>query len=347
MSQTVARNLRRIVGDAVVPSVVGLTAGLTAAAGLGWLSGVAPVAVLHALWQGAFGDRYAVAETLVKATPILLAGLGVAIAFRCGVWNIGAEGQLLLGALAATAVGTKVALPAGVHLIAALLAGTIGGAMWASVAAWLRLRRGVNEVVATLLLNFIAAALVGYAVHAPLREDAGVLPQSDLLPPSARLPLLLPPTRLHAGFPLALLLAFAVHIALERTVWGFRLSAVGANPLAAQTWGIATGRMMTVALLVSGALAGLAGATEVCGVTYRLFEKFSPGYGYTAIVAALVAQLSAAGLIPAAVLLGAINAGGAALQRLLGLSPTLTWVIQAALLLPFAIRWRTQWKGKQ
>lgn len=216
------------------------------------------------------------------------------------------------------------------------------GRCGAAIPAWLRVKRGVNEVVITLLLNFVAAALVGAAVHSVLKESAGVLPQSDLLAPSAQLPALLPPTRLHAGFPLALLLAVILHLVLERTLWGFRLSAVGANPLAAETMGIATAKGMGSALLLSGALAGLAGAVEVCGVTHRLFEKFSPGYGYTAIVAALMARLNALGLIPSALLLGAINAGGTALQRLLGLSPALTWVIQAALLLPFAFRWRPQ-----
>jgi simple sugar transport system permease protein len=339
---TAVSTLRRFVADALLPSAIGLLMGLTVAVGLGWVAGASPLAVLRALWQGAFGDRYAIAETLVKATPILMAGLGVAIAFRCGVWNIGAEGQLLVGALMATAVGTKANLPVGLHLAVALLMSALGGAMWAAIPAWLRVKRGVNEVVVTLLLNFVAAALVGAAVHSVLKESAGVLPQSDLLAPSAQLPALLPPTRLHAGFPLALLLAITLHFVLERTLWGFRLSAVGANPLAAETMGIATKKMMAIALLLSGALAGLAGAVEVCGVTHRLFEKFSPGYGYTAIVAALVARLNALGLIPSALLLGAINAGGMALQRLLGLSPALTWVIQAALLLPFALRWRSQ-----
>jgi len=338
---TASTPLRRFVVDTLLPSAIGLLIGLTVTVGLGWVAGAPPLAVLRALWQGAFGDIYAVAETLVKATPILMAGLGVVTAFRCGVWNIGAEGQLLIGALMATGVGTKANLPAGLHLAAALLMSALFGAIWAAIPAWLRVKRGVNEVVVTLLLNFVAAALVGAAVHSVLKEPEGVLPQSDLLAPSAQLPALLPPTRLHVGFLLALLFAVILHFLLERTLWGVRLSAVGANPLAAETMGIITTRMMATALLLSGALAGLAGGVEVCGVTHRLFEKFSPGYGYTAIVAALIARLNALGLIPSALLLGAINAGGMALQRLLGLSPALTWVIQATLLLPFALRWRS------
>lgn len=306
---------------------------LTISAGL-WISGISVTTVFSALLSGAAGDTYRLAETAVKACPLLFTGLAVALALHAGVWNIGAEGQLLLGALAAAWVSQYTAsLP---PLLALPLVGIIActaGLVWAGGAALLKQHRHVNEVISTIMLNFIAASLVSYCVHGPLMETEGRYPQTDLLPIAARLPMLLPPTRFHLGIPLALAIAAIVWVLLYRTKAGFRLRATGANPTAARFAGIAVDHEITRALLLSGALAGLAGGVEVSGITHRVYEKFSPGYGYTAIAVALVGHRTPLGVVLAAMFFGALEAGSGALQRLAGVSSVLVSVMQATVVL--------------
>src|SRR5918992_2486996 len=273
---------------------------------------------LAALWRGSFGTSSALlSATLVRATPLLLAGLGVALAFRAGIWNIGAEGQLLVGAATATALGlVPWDLPGAVQLPATLIAGALAGMLWASVAELLRRRRGVLEVISTIMLNFVALHLVGFLVHGPLQEPLGIYPQSAPIVEAARLPRLVPGTRLHAGFAIALLLAPALWWWLRSTAAGFRVRAAGASPHAARMAGrIDVARVAGAAFLASGALAGLAGAVEVSGVTLALYENLSAGYGYTAIVVALLARLDPLAVIPSAVLFGALESGAPPLQR--------------------------------
>lgn len=318
----------------LLPALLALTSAfLTISAGL-WISGISVTTVFSALLSGAVGDTYRLAETAVKACPLLFTGLAVAIALHAGVWNIGAEGQLLLGALAAAWVSQYTAsLP---PLLALPLVGSIAciaGLVWAGGAALLKQHRHVNEVISTIMLNFIAASLVSYCVHGPLMETEGRYPQTDLLPVAARLPLLLPPTRLHLGIPLALVIAAIAWVLLYRTKAGFRLRATGANPTATRFAGIAVDHEITRAFLLSGALAGLAGGVEVSGITHRVYEKFSPGYGYTAIAVALVGQRTPLGVVLAALFFGALEAGSGALQRLAGISSVLVSVIQATVVL--------------
>ena len=276
--------------------------------------------------------RYNIADTLVQTAPLLLTGLGVALAFRCQLFNIGAEGQLLVGAMAATWIGTR-HLPAAIHLPSALLAGAIAGALWAGIAAALKIYRGVQEVLTTLLLNFVALQLLAWMVRGPLQEAQGGFPQSDALAIPARFALLIPQTRLHGGVVLAFALAFVVYFYLKWTAGGFALRAVGAGAKAAAAAGIALNRTMATAFLLSGALSGLAGAVQVCGVLYRLSEGFSPGYGYSAIAVALLANLSPLGVIPSALFFGAVTAGGVAVQqRIPGVSAVVVQVLQAVTL---------------
>ncbi|MCS7225157.1 MAG: ABC transporter permease [Armatimonadetes bacterium] len=334
--------LRRLRNWAVtlLPILVGLLLGLFLVAIAGSASGFSPSSVLQSLWEGAFGDQFAIAETLVRSIPVLMTGLGVAVCFRAGLWNIGAEGQLIIGGLSATALLLQIPMPTGLALLSGSLAGAVGGSLWALPAALLKLRSGINEVIVTLLLNFVAAGLLGFLVTGPLMEQEGSLPQTDPLPETARWTLLLLPTRLHLGLFFALLLALVLHFVMEKTVIGLDWKAYGASPESAKTLGIREDRVIWSAFLVGGALAGIGGAMEVMGATYRLYEKWSPGYGYSGIVAALVARLNAAALIPSSLLLGALTAGGLGIQRTLGLPPTLTWVIQACLLLPITLRLR-------
>jgi simple sugar transport system permease protein len=307
--------------------------GLAALALVIVLAKASPAGVAGALWAGAFGSTYNLGETLVQTAPLLLTGLGVALAFRCRLFNIGAEGQLLAGAIAAAWAGTRFLPPAAVlHLPLVLLAGGAAGALWAGVAAWLRIVRGVPEVLSTLLLNFVALHGLAWMVRGPLQEAAREFPQSDPLAIPARLALLVPQTRLHGGVLLALFCALLVWFYLTWTAGGFALRAVGAGPEAAEAAGVPLARTVATAFLLSGALSGLAGAVQISGVTYRLSDSFSPGYGYTAIAVALLANLSPLGVVPAALFFGALTAGSSSLQRI-GISGVLIQVLQAVTLL--------------
>jgi simple sugar transport system permease protein len=315
---------------AFVPTILALISAFSVIAVGLWWTDASPLNVFSALLVGAGGDQYRLTETLVKASPLLYTGLAVTLALHGGVWNIGAEGQLLLGALATAWVGsyTTALSPLWAVLIvcgAAMLA----GGLWASLAALLKSKRGVNEVISTIMLNFIAVGLVSYCVHGPVMETAARYPQTDLLPAAAHLPRLLPPTRLHLGVPLALLTAYGVWFLLFRTKEGFQLRATGANPVAARFAGVQVERQLYLALILSGALAGLAGGIEVSGVTQRVYEKFSPGYGYTAIAVALLGQRSPLGVVLAALFFGALEAGSGTMQRVAGVSSVLVAVIQA------------------
>ncbi|GJG86212.1 hypothetical protein tb265_13930 [Gemmatimonadetes bacterium T265] len=247
--------------------------------------------------------------------------------------NLGAEGQLLVGAAAAATVGALlVPTFGGATVIIALAAGAAAGAGWAGIAAWLRQRFGVLEVISTIMLNFVALYAVGWLVRGPLQEPTHVYPQSATLAPGARLPLLIPNSRLHVGLALALVAATALWWVLRATAAGFRLRAVGLNAAAATSAGlIDVPRVTARAFVLSGALAGLAGAVEVTGVTFALYDNFSPGYGYTAIAVALLAGLHPLGVVATGVLFGALEAGASAMQRDAGVPATVAGVVEATL----------------
>ncbi len=321
-----------------------LSLSLVLLAGVLHLAGYDAERALVALWRGSFGSTHAFASaTLVRATPLLLAGLGVALAFRAGIWNIGAEGQLLAGAAAATGVSVLLAdVPRLLLVPMVLAAGVLAGTLWASIAEGLRRRRGVLEVISTIMLNFVALHLVGVLVHGPLQEPLGIYPQSAPIVDAARLPRIVPGTRLHAGFAIALLVAPALWWWLRSTAAGFRLRAVGANPDAATIAGrIDAARVAGLAFLVGGGLAGLAGAVEVSGVTFALYESLSPGYGYTAIVVALLGRLDPLAIVPSAILFGALESGALAMQRDAGIPSVVVTAIEAVLVLAVVLadRW--------
>lgn len=322
-----------------------LALSLALLAGFLHVAGYDAARALGALWRGSFGSANVLTSaTLVRATPLLLAGLGVALAFRAGIWNIGAEGQLLMGAAAGTTVGLAAnTLPALLTLPLALVAGALAGLLWASVAEVLRRTRGVLEVISTILLNFVALHLVAFLVHGPLQEPLGIYPQSASIAEAARLPRLIPGTRLHAGFPIALLLAPLLWWWLRSTAAGFRVRVVGASPDAARMAGrIDVARVAGGAFLVSGALAGLAGAVEVSGVTFALYENLSAGYGYTAIVVALLGRLDPLAIIPSAILFGGLESGALAMQREAGIPSVVVTAVEAVLVLALVLtgHWR-------
>ncbi|MDF2441543.1 MAG: ral nucleoside transport system permease protein [Abditibacteriota bacterium] len=294
------------------------------------LCGQNPLEAGRALVFGAAGSPMRVAESLAKTIPLVMTGLAVAVAFRGGFWNIGAEGQFTMGAVAATAIATKVLWP----LPFVLLAGTVAGAAWAWLAGWLKQKRGAPEIITTIMLNYIALQWATFGVQGPLQESARSQPQSDVFPLAAQLPALIADTTLHAGLFIALIAVCACWWLLFRTQSGFVLRATGANVPAARTAGIATDAVSLRAVTLSGALAGLGGAMEIAGATKQLGS--SPfGYGYTAIAVALLANLNPVGVLPAALLFGMLSAGGGAMERTAGV-PAVTVSIVIGLVI-FAV----------
>ncbi len=303
-----------------------------------WFSGYEVLPAFAALLNGAFGSTYALAETVVRSVPLLLTGLAVALAFRAGVWNIGAEGQLLAGALAAIAIAPHLAaLPAALAFFFLLICSVCAGAMWASLAGWMKFQRGVPEVVSTILLNFIALELVRYAVNGPLMEAAQQFPQTDALMPELRLTRWHAPTRLHNGIFIAPILALALYVLIKQTVFGFSMRATAANATAARFAALPVERLQLASMALSGAIAGLGGAIELAGVTYRLYQNFSPGYGYTAIAVALMGRLHPLAIIGTALLFGALENGALTMQRQANVSAVIVNMMQGLVVLTIAV----------
>jgi general nucleoside transport system permease protein len=294
--------------------------------------GHSPRELLTILISGSIGSRFALEGTILKAVPLLLTGLAVAIAFRAGVWNIGAEGQFLAGALAAF-------LAARWGLTAALLAAMLAGAAWASLATLMRLWRNAPEVLTTILLNFIAIHLLGWSINGPLKERGGQYPQTDAV--AASLPRF---GNLHAGVLLAVLASVALWWFLYRTTGGLRLRATGFNPDATRWAGVNVGAQIARAMAISGALAGLAGGIELLGVTNRLFERFAAGYGYSGIAVALLAQLHPLASVASALFFGALVTGAGELQRTAGISSAVATFGQAVVILTLLAFGRMQEK---
>jgi len=314
----------------LVAAVVATTAALLS------VSGLDVARALTALASGSVGSLDAISSaTLVRATPLILTGLAVSVAFQAGVFNIGAEGQFLVGAAATTAAALAGrALPTVLLIPLELAAGAVAGGAWAWIASVLRTRYHVLEVISTIMLNFIAAYLISYLVRGPLQEPTHVFPQTESIADAARLPQLWPGTRLHLGFVIACAACIAAWWIVRYTAAGFRLRVVGANPFAAKSAGqIDLSRVTTRAFLLSGALSGLAGAVEVAGVTLALYENISPGYGYTAIAVALLARLNAAAVIATGVVFGALEAGANAMQRDANVPSVVVSIIEAAIIL--------------
>ncbi len=310
--------------DALLPVFATLAALLVGAAMLLFLK-VNPIEAYQALWVGAFGTANALAETLVKATPLLLVGLGICISFRGDVINIGGEGQMIVGALLATWIGlTFTGSPGWLVITLAMLAGFLGGAIWGGIPGILKAYFRVNEILSTVMMNAIAVQLMNFLLRGALIDPAQAqlaskIPQTARLLEAFHLPRLAP-TRLHLGALIAVVLAIVVYILLWRTTLGYRIRAVGQNPHASRYAGIKVQRYIVLALLLSGAFSGLAGATQVFGVNYRMITDgsssgFTGGAGFNGIVAALFGQLHPIWSIPASILFGALLVGANSMQR--------------------------------
>jgi simple sugar transport system permease protein len=296
--------------------------------------GVNPLYGYQLLIQGAFGDTFSITETLVQATPLLLAGLGVALAFSASIWNIGAEGQLYVGGIAGVAVGLNLLhLPDFALIPIGLLAGALAGALWALIAGVLKARFGAQEVLVTLMLNYIAILLADIAITGPWRDPQ--VPKTQNVVDAAMLPLLITNSRLNIGSLIALAMVPVAWFLLYRTVWGFRMRASGLNADAARLAGLPIKQVQLGTFAVSGALAGLAGAILVLGIERALIAGFSPGYGYTAIAVALLGGLNPIGILASSILFGALYVGGQYMQIVTGVPVALVQVITSILLLSF------------
>ncbi|MEK1898041.1 MAG: ABC transporter permease [Rhizobium sp.] len=318
----------------LLPSAAAFLLALVTGAVLILLWGGNPLRAYAALADGAFGSWNSVAETLLRSVPLTFTGLAVAIAFRGGAFNVGAEGQLYVGGTAAAIVALWLPALPGYLLLPLMMAGAMAaGAAWAGLAGVLKLRFGASELITTIMLTYVAIYLVSYLLRGPLQEAAGYLPQTDRLPGAARFAGLVPATRLHIGFLVALATVALMHFLLWRAVWGFRLRVTGLNARAAMAAGMAVDGLSLSAFLISGALAGLAGFMEVVGVQHRMIENLSPGFGYTGIIVALLGQTSPLGVLVAAVLFAGLQVGATTMEAAAGVPATLTIIIQAMVVL--------------
>lgn len=298
------------------------------------LAGASPLQAYLILLQGAFGSLDNLAETLVRTSPLLFAGLGISIGIRCGLWNIGAEGQLYLGALIVTWLGiTLTGWPSYFLLPLSVVLSFAAGGAWAAIPGLLKARLGGSEIISTIMLNYVAIYGVSYLVSGPLQEAQKVFPQSPPIPVEAHLPIMISGTRLHAGIVLALVSAVAVYILLWKTTLGYEIRAVGHNPEAARYAGIKVGRKVVIAMLLSGGLAGFAGMGEILGLHHRLLAFFSPGYGYTAIAVALLGRLHPLGVVLAAMLFGVLEVSSGAMQRYAGVPVQVVYIIEGLVIL--------------
>lgn len=286
-------------------------------------AGLNPFEAYKLIILESLGTGYGISETLVKSTPLILCGLGVSVAFRMKLWNIGAEGQLFMGAMGASGV----ALFSGIENSALMLtlmfiSAAICGGLWACVSGFLKARFRVNEIIVTLLMNYIAISLVSFLVYGPWKDPKGFnFPITAMFSEAARLSSYFD-TRLHGGFIVAICVALFIYVFMEKTIWGYEIRVIGDNPKAAKYAGINYEKAVIGVMFLSGAISGLAGFSEAAGIQFRLQETVSPGYGYTAIIIAWLARRSALGVVVVSFVMGVILVGGDSLQ--------LTWQLPAA-----------------
>ncbi|MFD0982146.1 ABC transporter permease [Tropicimonas aquimaris] len=318
-----------------LPPALALATTFLVAALLAMIAGGNPAAVFGEIMKGAFGSKFAVLETLNRATPLIFTGLAVAVAFRAKLWNIGAEAQLYAGAVVTAVLGTgALGWPSPVLLPVIAVAAMLAGAFVLFVPALLKTRFGVDEVVTTLLFNFIFLLFVSYLLEGPLKDPMGMgWPKSARLIPEARLPRLVEGLRIHWGFALALIAAAAIWVIDAKTTLGFEMRAVGQNAEAARFAGIRVTRVILKTALLSGGLAALAGFSEVAGLKGSLTLDLSPGYGYTGIVVAMLALLHPLGVVLAALFVAAIFVGADSMSRAIGVPTYLADIMLATALL--------------
>ncbi len=350
IASTAREKLRPAINAVLVPLLAVFTAMVIGALVIKAVGGD-PLAAYRGLFEGAFGSAKALSETTVWATPYIFAGLAVALAFKGGLFNIGAEGQLAFGAVAAAWVGYAlpdvlgVTLPAVVHIPLTVGAGMLAGGIWGAIPGWLKAHTGAHEVINTIMMNYIALNMTSFLLNGPMKDPhpLNVVARTPRIAESARIPPIFPGLRLHWGFVLALAIAGIVWWVLQKTTLGFEIRTAGANPDAARYAGVSVSRTIVVTMMLSGVLAGLAGATEVTALNYRHELGFSVGYGFDAIAIALLGKTHPLGVVLAALLFGAMRNGATRMQFLTQIPVDVISVIQALILLFVAadaiIRW--------
>lgn len=336
-----ARQMFRSAMDAALVPLLAIFTALVIGGIIIWMAGGNPIQAYAGLFQGAFGSAKALSETAVWATPYILAGLAVALAFRGGLFNIGAEGQLALGAVAAAWVGYAlpgllgITIPAIIHIPLAIGMGILFGAIWAAIPGALKAYTGAHEVINTIMMNYIALNTVSFLLNGPMKDKDpnNVIARTPEIALTSRLPVIFSDLRVNWGFVLALFCAWLVWYLLWKTTLGFEIRTVGANPDAAKYAGINVKWLITLTMALSGALAGLAGAIEVVGLNYRHELGFSLGYGFDAIAIALLGKTHPAGVVLAAILFGGMRNGATRMQFLTQIPVDVISVIQALILL--------------
>jgi len=271
-------------------------------------SGRNPIEAFFYFFKGAFGTTTNFADTLSRITPLLISAIGFLVGAKSGVFNVGIEGQLLLGSMTAAVLGYTINLPKVIHLPLILIAGSLAGGLYALLPAWMKIYRGVNEILSTIMFNYPASFLTAYLVNKVLPIE-GVVPASPFINETARLTRLIPGTRLHTGIFISLAVVVVIYILIQKTSLGYEMRAVGLNQKAARFHGIQVEKRMMLSFFLSGALAGLAGAIEIAGVHYRYLDRFSPGYGFDSITVALVGLLNPFGVMISSTLFGALKTG--------------------------------------
>lgn len=296
------------------------------------LTGYSPLKIYSVMLEGAFGSSYGISETIVKAIPLILASLGVAIAFKMLLWNIGAEGQIYMGAFAASWVAlTFPGLPAYIMIPAMIVAGMLGGGLWGLLPAIPKAVWGVNETITTLMLNYVAILWVDYLVYGPWKDPKGFnFPLTPVFTPAANLPTW-GVTRIHLGLVFGLIAAAILYVVLQKTRWGYEIKVIGESTKVAKYAGINIFRNILLVMFLSGSLAGLAGMAEVAGITHRLQHSLSPGYGYTAIIIAWLSRLNPLAVIVVSFLFGGLLVGGYTIQSS-GLPAATVSMLQGAIL---------------
>lgn len=298
------------------------------------LAGISPLQAYRAMLYSAFGNRNNIGETLLKSVPLLLAGLGTALSFRAKIFNIGAEGQIFMGALGAAYAGLFLGNPPpllGIPLV--LLFGFVAGGLWGGIAGFLKERFHANEIIITLMMNYIAIEITSYLVGGPWRDPKGTEAFTAHFAEGTILPIVLPGTRLHAGILVALLAVAVLAWVLRDTIYGYQVTVTGANDEVARYSGMSTGRIILLTMFLSGGLAGLAGVGEVAGIHHRVLESFSPGYGYTAIAIAMLGGSNPISVALSAFLFAALVIGVNGMQDLVGVPVSLVFIIEGLVLL--------------
>ena len=285
------------------------------------IMGYNPAEAYALIFKGAFGGKYALTESLVIATPLIFTALSFAIAYKCGVINLGAEGQLYIGAAASGYVAIYAEFLSGpLLMIAAIVAGFIGGALWGLIAGWLKVKFGASELITTIMMNYIGINLVGYLVYGPMREPGAVEPLSRFIQESARLSIIVPGSRLSVAFLIAIGAIIFYFLFLWKTTIGYEMRVVGKNKEAARYGGINVNNRALLAMLLAGGFAGLAGASEVLGTQFRVYSHISKGLGFDGIAIALVGANAPLGILFSGIFFGAMR-GGASLMQVIMQTP--------------------------